>query len=95
MASHIRTVATANKVPLFEAPPLARALYYSTEIEHEVPAGLYLAVAQILAYVFQLKASARGGPVPSRPGKVDISDEYFQGPGTGTGPERKADDNGN
>jgi len=95
MASQIRTVATANKVPLFEAPPLARALYYSTEIEHEVPAGLYLAVAQILAYVFQLKASARGGPVPGRPGKVDISDEYFQGPGTGTGHERKADDNGN
>jgi len=95
VASHIRTVAKANKVPLFEAPPLARALYYSTEIEHEVPAGLYLAVAQILAYVFQLKASARGGPVPNRPGKLDISDEYFQGPGTGTGPERKADDNGN
>jgi flagellar biosynthesis protein FlhB len=95
VASHIRTVATAHKVPLFEAPPLARALYYSTEIEHEVPAGLYLAVAQILAYVFQLKASARGGPVPNRPGKVDISDEYFQGPGTGTGPERKADDNDN
>ena len=54
VASQIRTVAVANKVPLFEAPPLARALYYSTEIEHEVPAGLYLAVAQILAYVFQL-----------------------------------------
>ncbi len=95
VASQIRTVAVANKVPLFEAPPLARALYYSTEIEHEVPAGLYLAVAQILAYVFQLKASARGGPVPNRPGKVDISDDYFQGPGSGTGHERKANDNGN
>ena len=91
VASQIRTVAVANKVPLYEAPPLARALYYSTEINHEVPAGLYLAVAQILAYVFQLKASVHGGPVPNRPGPVDVSDEFFQGPQTGTGHERKAD----
>ena len=88
VASQIRTVAVANKVPLYEAPPLARALYYSTEINHEVPAGLYLAVAQILAYVFQLKASVRGGPVPNRPANVTVSDEFFQGPGTGTGHER-------
>jgi flagellar biosynthetic protein FlhB len=56
-----------------------------------VPGGLYLAVAQILAYVFQLKASAGGGPVPGRPATVEVSDEFFQGPGTGTGPERKTD----
>lgn len=92
VASQIRTVAVANKVPLYEAPPLARALYYGAEINHEVPAGLYLAVAQILAYVFQLKASVHGGPVPSRPGKVDVPDEFFQGPGTGTGHERRAAD---
>lgn len=95
VASHIRTVAAANKVPLYEAPPLARALYYSTEINQEVSAGLYLAVAQILAYVFQLKASVHGGPVPGRPGSTDISDDYFQGPGTGTGHERKVNDNDN
>jgi flagellar biosynthetic protein FlhB len=95
VASQIRTVAVANKVPLYEAPPLARALYYSTEINAEVPAGLYLAVAQILAYVFQLKASVHGGPIPVRPGNVDVSDEFFQGPGTGTGPERdKPDEQG-
>jgi flagellar biosynthetic protein FlhB len=88
IASQIRTVAVANKVPLYEAPPLARALYYSTEISHEVPAGLYLAVAQILAYVFQLKASVHGGPIPNRPGNVEVSEEFFQGPGTGTGHER-------
>ncbi len=92
IASQIRTVAVANKVPLYEAPPLARALYYSAEIDQQVPAGLYLAVAQILAYVFQLKASAHGGPVPNRPGEVEVSDEYFQGPGTGTGHERGVDD---
>jgi flagellar biosynthetic protein FlhB len=80
VASQIRTVAVANDVPLFEAPPLARALYYSTEIEQEVPAGLYLAVAQILAYVFQLKASASGGPVPDSPHDITVPEEFFQGP---------------
>ena len=91
VASQIRTVATANKVPLYEAPPLARALYYSTDIGQEVPGGLYLAVAQILAYIFQLKASVRGGPIPNRPAQVEVSDEFFQGPGTGTGHEHKTD----
>lgn len=81
IASQIRTVAVANKVPLFEAPPLARALYYSTEIDQEVPGGLYLAVAQILAYVFQLKASSSGGPVPDRPGDIPVPEDFFQGPG--------------
>ena len=81
IASQIRTVAVANNVPLYEAPPLARALYYSAEINQEIPAGLYLAVAQILAYVFQLKATTRGGPIPTRPEAVAVPDEYFQGPG--------------
>ena len=80
LASQIRTVAVANKVPLYEAPPLARALYYSAEINQEIPTGLYLAVAQILAYVFQLKAVTRGGPVPARPTEVPVPDEFFQGP---------------
>jgi flagellar biosynthetic protein FlhB len=91
IASQIRTVAVANKVPLYEAPPLARALYYSTEIDQEVPAGLYLVVAQILAYVFQLRASTRGGPIPNRPGEAEVPEEFFQGPGTGTGHERGED----
>jgi len=91
IASQIRTVAVANKVPLFEAPPLARALYYSTEINDQVPTGLYLAVAQILAYVLQLKASTRGGAIPDRPGTTEVPDEFFQGPGTGTGHERGTD----
>jgi len=80
MASQIRTVAVANNVPLYESPPLARALYYSAEINQEIPAGLYLAVAQILAYVFQLKATIRGGPIPARPQAVPVPDEFFQGP---------------
>ena len=80
IASQIRTVAVANKVPLFEAPPLARALYYSTEIDQEVPGGLYLAVAQILAYIFQLKASTHGGPVPECPDNILVPEDFFQGP---------------
>jgi len=80
VASQIRTVAVANDVPLFEAPPLARALYYSTEIDQQVPAGLYLAVAQVLAYVLQLKASGSGGPVPLRPEDIEVPDDFYTGP---------------
>ncbi len=83
VASQIRTVAVAHRVPIFEAPPLARALYYSTEIEQQVPAGLYLAVAQVLAYVFQLRATARGGPVPVPPEDIPVPDEFVQGPPRG------------
>ena len=42
-------------VPILEVPPLSRAIYHSVEIGQEIPAGLYVAVAQILAYIFQLK----------------------------------------
>jgi len=54
---------------ILESPPLARAVYYSTEIDHEIPSGLYLAVAQVLAYVFQLRQYRAGqgkrpGPMP-------------------------------
>ncbi len=55
VAQRIREVARAHDVVLVSAPPLARALYHSTELEQEIPAGLYVAVAQVLAYVFQLK----------------------------------------
>ena len=86
IASQIRTVATANGVPLFEAPPLARAIYYSTDIDREVPAGLYLAVAQVLAYVYQLRtARTRGGFEPHRPTDLPVPDEFFQGPATPEG----------
>ena len=82
VASQIRTVAVANSVPLFEAPPLARALFYSTEINAPVPAGLYLAVAQILAYVFQLKAARKDGARPDKPNNIEVPDEFYQGDNT-------------
>lgn len=55
IAGHIRQVATAHGVTIVSAPPLARAIYHSTDLNHEIPSGLYLAVAQVLAYVYQLR----------------------------------------
>lgn len=75
LAQQIRMVASAHNIPLVEAPPLARALYATTDLGHEIPAALYVAVAQILAYVYQLKqAVERGGPAPSVP-KPDVDPE--------------------
>ena len=57
IAAHIRNIANGASVPVVSAPPLARALYHTTDLNKEIPAGLYLAVAQVLAYVLQLKRS--------------------------------------
>lgn len=65
LAYKIRDIATESKVPVLEAPPLARALYAACEVDQEVPFALYNAVAQVLAYVFQLKAALAGkAPLP-------------------------------
>lgn len=60
MASRIRQIASENDIPVVQSPALARAVYYNTRIGDEIPAGLYMAVAQVLAYVYQLKAWQRG-----------------------------------
>lgn len=68
MAARIRSVAGEHKVTLFESPLLARALYWTTDIGQEIPATLYLAVAQVLTYVYRLKTvHAQGGPWPEQP----------------------------
>ena len=68
LAARIREIAAENGVPLVAAPPLARALYRSVELGHEVPAALYATVAQVLTYVYQLKAAmARGAKPPPAP----------------------------
>lgn len=59
IAMHIRKVGDAHNVTRIESPPLARALFYSTEIDQPIPHGLYMAVAQLLAYVYQLKRNPR------------------------------------
>jgi flagellar biosynthetic protein FlhB len=66
MALRIRDIAKAAHVPVLEAPPLARALYAHAEIDREVPAALFGAVAQVLAYVYQLRAAMAGrGAMPA------------------------------
>jgi flagellar biosynthetic protein FlhB len=68
LAQQIRLVAGSHRIPLVEAPPLARALYATTELGREIPASLFVAVAQVLAYVYQLKqAAARGEDLPVVP----------------------------
>jgi flagellar biosynthetic protein FlhB len=63
IARVIREEAAKHGVEIFNAPPLARALYFSTKIDHPVPEALYLAVAQVIAYVFSL-ADIRPGVQP-------------------------------
>ncbi len=77
IAAQIRNRAMGAEVAFVAAPPLARALYYSTELGEEIPQGLFLAVAQILAYVFQLKtATDNGWNKPLLPQDFKIPDEY-------------------
>jgi flagellar biosynthetic protein FlhB len=73
VADRIRELAAENGVPNLEAPPLARALYRHVEIGAEIPAALYTAVAQVLAYVYQLKAYRDGqAQRPHEPGDIPI-----------------------
>ena len=77
IAFKIRELATASRVPIVAAPALTRAIYHSTDIGDEVPAPLYVAIAQILAFVYQLKQYRRGaGPAPRPLGDLAIPDEY-------------------
>ncbi|MEC9410263.1 MAG: flagellar biosynthesis protein FlhB [Pseudomonadota bacterium] len=67
VALKIREIAKENNVPQMQAPPLARALYTHTKVGDEIPEGLYVAVAQVLAYIYQMDQFAKGkGPKPER-----------------------------
>src|SRR5690606_19495077 len=59
-ALKIREIARAHNIEIIQSPVLARAIFYTTEVDQEIPSGLYLAVAQILAYVFQLRNYRKG-----------------------------------
>ncbi|AEB57896.1 flagellar biosynthesis protein FlhB [Ectopseudomonas mendocina] len=77
LALKIREIAQEHQVMVLESPALARAVYYSTELDQEIPAGLYLAVAQVLAYVYQLRQYKAGkgkrpGPLPDLPIPADL-----------------------
>ena len=88
-ALRIRSIATDCDIPIFEAPPLARALYRSTEIGYEIPHVLYMAVARVLAYVFQLKSATPTDYVP-KPTDFDIPVEAL-----GENDEDEVDRDGN
>lgn len=73
LAARIREVAAEHRIPVLEAPPLARALYHHAELESEIPEKLYTAVAEVLAYVFQLKRyNQYGGKAPQPPVDVPV-----------------------
>ncbi|WP_192560097.1 flagellar biosynthesis protein FlhB [Pseudomonas allokribbensis] len=72
LALKIREIAVANNVMLLESPGLARSIYYSTELEEEIPGGLYLAVAQVLAYVYQIRQHRAGKGKFPEPLKDDL-----------------------
>ncbi|HVL02074.1 MAG TPA: flagellar biosynthesis protein FlhB [Dongiaceae bacterium] len=76
IAEQIKKVALANDVMIMQSPPLARSIYYHTELEREIPHGLYTAVAQVLAYVFQLKRFQQGkGPNPGLTPVVSVPED--------------------
>lgn len=68
LAMKIRDIAKHNSIPVLQSPMLARALYANAELDQDIPASLYTAVAQVLAYIYRLKAAMRGdGPMPGEP----------------------------
>lgn len=76
VAARIRMVAEENKVPMLSAPPLARALYQHVDIGSEIPAELYKAVAEVLAWVFQLRSWNEGvGHEPNQPVNLPVPPE--------------------
>ncbi len=73
LAARIRAIAEEHKVPVLEAPPLARALYRHADLGDEIPAALYTAVAEVLAYVYQLRRrQEEGGPMPQQPELLSV-----------------------
>jgi flagellar biosynthetic protein FlhB len=76
VAAKIRELGVQHKIPLLEAPPLARALYKHTELGDEIPETLYAAVAEVLAYVYQLRTyHSRGGNKPVEPDELPVPPE--------------------
>lgn len=77
VAARIREIAREHNVPIFEAPPLARTLYRNVDLGVEIPAELYVAVAQVLTYVLQLqRTAAQGLEAPERP-QIDPEIESY------------------
>ncbi|OGS96117.1 MAG: flagellar biosynthesis protein FlhB [Gallionellales bacterium RBG_16_56_9] len=73
LALRIREIAQENHVPILEAPPLARALHKHTDLGESIPEALYTAVAEVLAYVYQLRRyEKQGGARPQEPSNLPV-----------------------
>lgn len=73
LAARIRALGQAHAIPQLEAPPLARALYHAVPLDHEIPAALYQAVAEVLAWVYQVRRWRHGqGDAPERPRALPV-----------------------
>lgn len=78
MAIHIRTIAKEHEVEIVQSPALARSLYYTAEVDQDIPEELYAAVAQVLAFIFQLNEHKKGQakkPIPLAK-NLPIPEEY-------------------
>ncbi|MGM0553452.1 MAG: flagellar biosynthesis protein FlhB [Pseudomonadota bacterium] len=74
VAANIRAVADEHRVIRVEAPRVARAIYFTTDLNQEIPNGLFVAVARILAYVYQLK---RADQEVEMPGDLPVPEDYL------------------
>ena len=72
VAGHIRDIAEAHDIPILCSPMLARSIYHTTELDSEIPEKLFTAVAQVLAYVFQLKQYKSGKAKRPKEPKTDL-----------------------
>jgi flagellar biosynthetic protein FlhB len=91
IAARIREIAAEHRVPMLEAPPLARALYQHVELDREIPTALYSAVAEVLAWVFQLRTWRVGmGMEPQPPSSLAVPaelDPHNRAPARSAAPE--------
>lgn len=84
LAARIKEIAIANNVPILEAPPLARALHKHCDLDQVIPEALYTAVAEVLAYVYQLRRYNKvGGERPRTPADLPVPSELDPGPQPG------------
>jgi flagellar biosynthetic protein FlhB len=82
LAQGIREKAKENGVPVFSAPTLARALYFTTDIQEPIPEPLYYAVAQVIAYVFSLNSLNKGATETDKPNPEVPRDMRYNTDGT-------------
>ena len=75
VAHRIRVVAQSQHIPVVSSPALARAVYFHTKIDHEIPGGLYVAVAHVLAYVYRLREHVGDDDIPLPPDDLPIPDD--------------------